>query len=392
MARSPFRSFWLGGFESATHLTVCGERLDLLDATQHDRFVAADYARVRTVGIHTVRDTMRWHLIERNPGQYDFSSVTPFLDASHAQGVQVIWDLLHYGVPCDVDLFSPTFPDRFAAFAGAAARYVRDWSSDVPCYTPINEVSFLSWAAAEVGWMHPCAYGRGLELKRQLVRAWVAAAAAIRAVDARACLISAEPLIHVVPPLGVEDDGGHAAAKRASQWEAWDMITGVREPELGGSAAALDVIGVNFYHDNQWEAPGGEKIAWHLQPRDSRWVPLHQLLVETWTRYGRPLCIAETSHVGVGRAEWIREITDEVCLALRSGVPLEGVCLYPIIDRCDWNDPSHWHNSGLWDLVRQPDGTWRRDLCVGYAEELARCQQRVHQVREAVLAPQACGR
>ena len=31
-------------------------------------------------------------------------------------------------------------------------------------------------------------------------------------------------------------------------------------------------------------------------------------------------------------------------------MPIDGVCLYPIIDRPDWENPMHWHKSGLWDV------------------------------------------
>jgi hypothetical protein len=89
------------------------------------------------------------------------------------------------------------------------------------------------------------------------------------------------------------------------------------------------------------------------------------------------MLIAETSHVGSGRAEWIRELTDEVVLAVEAGVPLQGICLYPIIDRFEWDNPSHWHNSGLWDFHHEPDGTLRRVLAQPYAAELARSQSRL---------------
>ena len=69
------------------------------------------------------------------------------------------------------------------------------------------------------------------------------------------------------------------------------------------------------------------------------------------------MIISETSHFGVGRAPWMREITDEVRRALQIGVELQGVCIYPILDRPDWEDLSHWHNSGLWDL--RPAGSGR---------------------------------
>ena len=143
---------------------------------------------------------------------------------------------------------------------------------------------------------------------------------------------------------------------------------------------------MNFYHDNQWEHPGGEKIHWHIHPRDSRWVPFHLLLKGVYDRYRRPLLVAETSHVGIGRAEWIREMADEVCLAMEDGVPLEGVCLYPIVDRFEWNDPTHWHNSGLWDYDILPDGTFARVLNIEYATEFRRSQQKVAEAMERITS------
>lgn len=200
---------------------------------------------------------------------------------------------------------------------------------------------------------------------------------ALREVDPDVRLVSVEPLIHTVPPRGLDDVDGLAAAQTESQWEAWDMIAGDRAPELGGAARYLDIVGVNFYHDNQWEVPGGKKLAWHVHPRDDRWVPFHRLLLGAWQRYRRPILIGETSHVGIGRAEWLRELTDEVLLALQAGVPLEGLCLYPIIDRFEWENPAHWHNSGLWDLEHQVDGALHRVLNVPYATELRRSQRRL---------------
>jgi beta-glucosidase/6-phospho-beta-glucosidase/beta-galactosidase len=384
---SLFQSFWLGGFESACHLTRSGQRIDMLAATQHDRFVADDYARLRALHITTVRDTVRWHLVEQTAGHYDFSSVAPYVRAAREQGMQVLWDLLHYGWPVELDIFSPAFVDRFAAFCRATVRYLRT-ELDRPLFlTPINELSFFAWAAGEVGWFYPYAKHRGGEVKRQLVRSWVAAVDAVRDVDPDVRLVSVEPLIHNVPPRGKPDIDQRAAIQRASQWEAWDMIRGARDPDLGGADRYLDIIGVNFYHDNQWEVPGGEKIHWHILPRDPRWVPFHQLLEEAYGRYERPILIGETSHVGVGRAEWLREITDEIIIAIEHGVPLEGVCLYPIIDRFEWEDPTHWHNSGLWDFVHEPDGTYRRVLNERYADELRRSQIRIADLRAGEADP-----
>lgn len=378
----------MGGFESACHVNGMGVRLDMLQATQHDRFVAEDYRSLRSVRIGTARDTVRWHRVEAAPGVFDFSSVDPYIQAANDAGVEVIWDLLHYGWPDGLDIYSESFVARFAAFCAATARHLRDRGPAPRFYTPINELSFFSWAAGEVGWFYPYSRHRGVEMKRQLVRAWIAGVDAIRAVDPGARIVSVEPLIHTVPPRGSEHDVAQAATQNESQWEAWDMITGRIQPDLGGREHYLDIIGVNFYHDNQWEVPGGAKIHWHVKPRDNRWVPLSRLLCQAYDRYRRPIMIGETSHVGSGRAEWLRELTDEVLIAIEAGLPLEGICLYPIIDRFEWNDPTHWHNSGLWDFTVEADGTFRRVLNEEYADELARSQLRLARLGFGSVEPE----
>jgi len=354
----------------------------MIAATQHDRMADEDYARLAEFDIRTVRETVRWHLIEQAPGRYDFSSLEPMARAAARHGIKPIWDLCHYGWPADVDIFAPEFVERFRTFSAAVAVHLRENGFGCSFFTPVNEPSFLAWAAAEVGWFHPFAKGRANEAKRQLVRAMIAGGEAVLDRCPGSRLVSVDPLIHTVPPAGHPEMAAEAAAYRESQFEAFDMLAGERLPELGGSPERLDIIGVNFYHDNQWEYPGGRKIHWHIRPRDSRWVPFHRLIAGVYERYRRPIFVAETSHVGVGRAEWIREMTDEVCLAIEAGVPIAGICLYPILDRFDWDDPSHWHNSGLWDYDIQADGSFRRVLNEVYAAELRLCQGKVRRVLE----------
>lgn len=371
-----FRSFWLAGFESACQVTRAGRRLDMIALTQHDAQAADDYARIRRLGMHAARDGIRWPLIERG-GEFSFASLAPMAQAARRHQIQVIWNICHYGWPADLDVFAPAFAERFARFCRVVARFFADQSDDVPFYTPINEISFLAWAAGSVGYIHPCEYGRGLELKRQLVRAVIAGCEAIWEVDPRARFVHVDPLIHVVTPRGRPDLANTAAEQRAAQFEAWDMLAGRAHPDLGGAPRYLDIMGINFYHANQWEHPGDDgaaRLRWEDSPRDDRWRPLSQLLAEVYTRYRRPLFISETSHFGVGRGAWISEIAQEVCQARAAGVPIEGICLYPIIDRPDWDDLEHWHNSGLWDLPRDSDGRLRRVLNHEYAAELRRAQ------------------
>lgn len=370
-----FTSFWMGGFESATHVNKHGTRLDLIATTQHDVLINQDYALMKAAGMSVVRDAARWHLIEKQPGVYDFSSLLPMLQAAQLHDMQVIWDICHYGFPPDVDLLSPEFVTRFTDYTTALARFIKSNSRGIPFYCPFNEISFFSWAAGEEGWIHPFLQKRGAEVKQQLVRACISAADAIREVDPRSRLVYVDPVIHVHPPRDRPDLIEAARLYTESQYEALDMFMGKINPELGGHPRYLDIIGVNFYHSNQWEY-GGERLRWEDEPRDDRWVPLHKILSDVHKRYHRPLFIGETSHVGVGRARWITEIADEVCIALQAGIPVQGVCLYPIIDRPDWENENHWHNSGLWDLTREQD-TWTRVLNSEYAGALQEAQCKV---------------
>jgi hypothetical protein len=71
-------------------------------------------------------------------------------------------------------------------------------------------------------------------------------------------------------------------------------------------------------------------------------------------------------------------IADEIGEVIKQGVPFCGVCLYPIIDRPDWdhfNVP--WHNAGLWDAEVSEDKLPTRDLYLPYAEALLKAQNKL---------------
>ncbi len=346
-----FRSVLMGGFESSSHRRPDGRQLDLIAATRHDERALDDYHLLRAHGISTVRDALRWHLIEVAPGRYDWSSFLPMLRAARDAGVQVIWDLCHYGLPHDLDIWSPAFLDRFAAFAAAAARIVQaEGEGEVPIYCPVNEISYWAWAGGDHGRMYPLDFGRGPALKRQLAHAAIVAIEAVRSVEPHARFIQAEPLIHVAtPPNAPEVDVAGAAAHREAQFEAYDMIAGRLAPELGGSAAHLDIVGVNFYPDNQLFRAGDTIPLGHWLYR-----PLRRLLAEVHARYDRPVLLAETGAEGENVPGWLRYVSGEVRAARRAGVPVEGLCIYPVMDYPGWSDDRHCQCG----LIRS-SGDWR---------------------------------
>ncbi|MBV8911508.1 MAG: beta-glucosidase [Acetobacteraceae bacterium] len=331
-----FRSFFQGGFESSSHRRPDASQLDMIAATDHDVRAEEDYRLLRRAGMGTARDAVRWHLIETAPGRYDWSSWRPMLQAAQAADLQVIWDLCHYGLPHDVDIWSSAFPERFAAFCEAAARFFREHSDEVPFWCPMNEISFWAWGGGDKQYLYPAAIGRGPELKRQLIRAAIAGTAAARGVDRRARFVQAEPLINIVHDLYKPEDREPAAAYNEAQFQAWDMLCGRLDPELGGRPEYLDIVGVNYYWDNQWI-----HNFWQIGVGHRQHVPLHKLLAKVHDRYGRPMLIAETGCEHDNGPPWINWIGGEVRRALRLGLPVHGLCLYPVMDYPGWADDRH---------------------------------------------------
>ena len=173
----------------------------------------------------------------------------------------------------------------------------------------------------------------------------------LRDVDPRARFVHCEPLIsiHHDPATGrprAEAEGWHQA-----QFQAFELLMGRMWPQIGGAPGYLDVVGVNYYSNNQWIHGGPPIDIGHPLYR-----PLSDLLFETYARYRRPIVIAETGVEGDRRADWFRYVSAEVTHAQARGVEVEGICLYPIADHPGWDDDRYCPN-GL--LSHQKDGGGR---------------------------------
>ena len=352
----------MGGFECSTHRIRSGPRLDMIASTRHDVFADADYSRLKQLGMSTARDGLRWHLIEPEPFRYDFASLQQQVAASRLTGVQVIWDYFHYGYPDGLDILTEQFVERFVAFSIAATEYLRSELGDKLVFCPVNEISFFSWAAGRAGTFYPFSKNRAATIKRQLVKCVISSVDAVRAVCPGVRWLLTEPAINVVPARGSSKQG--AARYRQAQFQALDMVAGTADPELSGGPHYLDIIGLNYYVHNQWTHPGRRPIS----IKHPLYRPPHELFGEFYARYGRPMIIAETGIEDEKRAGWFQYVSGETRTALDQGVPLEGLCLYPVVNHPGWEDARHCHN-GLWDY---PDETGSRSIYEPLEQEIRR--------------------
>lgn len=339
-----FDSFLQAGFECSSHRRRDGVRLDLIRATGHDRHVLSDYRLCREYGLRTIRDGLRWHLIERSPGKYDWSSWRPALEAAEEVGVQVIWDLFHYGSPDCIDQGSPDFAQRFTDFALAAVELQQSISRRPPVLCPLNEINFLAWAVDD-GYFPPVGPMQKGWFKRQLVRTAVTASRAIKQRWPQTVLIWAEPLIHVAPHDRRRETIRAAERNRAGMFEAYDWIMGTAEPELGGDRSLVDVIGLNYYPHNQWYYKGPTIPMGHHEYR-----PLADMLIEMADRYSKPIMLSETGAEGTGKPSWLHYVCNEVRLAMSRGADIRGVCWYPITAYPGWDNSRH-AETGLFSTI-----------------------------------------
>lgn len=381
MARHPgiFPTFFLSGFECSNFLWKDGVRRNLVAETGHDRHAAEDYRILGSLGIAVAREGIPWPLVDRG-GAYDFSMIDPYIEAMNASKITPIWDLCHYGYPDDLDPFSGAFTERFARYCRACAEYVMPKLRGPHFFTPINEITFFSFCAGEWGWAAPyrCSREDRARLLEALCRAAIAGVKAIRDVDPQARMVHIDPLVRVVAPRDRPDQEEAARYEtHVDSFLAWDIICGREHPEFGGSPEILDIVGTNVYSFGQMEYRESGPHA-PLEPGDERIAPLCDMLDTVWQRYRRPMIIGETSGLGHGRPDWLRDVMGESLAAVRRGMDLQGVCLFPAVDMPDWHT-GEWVGNGICDVLDQC-GELKRLPNQAYVEELRRWQKELNRV------------
>ena len=338
-----FNTFLIGGYECADHINRSGERVNLLKETQHDIRILEDYETLASIGIKTVREGICWSTVETVSGIFDFSEVHNRMLAAEKFDIQQIWDLIHFGYSDGIYPTHPHFCERFVKLCEAFALFYKTHSKQPLFVVPINEISFLSWHSGDVRGTVPFAVNSGWDIKYHLCKAAILGIKTLKNMDPNCTIVLVEPLVKI----HVSELQKDVYELNENQFQAMDIIAGRICPELGGAEEFLEILGFNYYWNCQWEV-NGEPLLW--PDVQQKRTPFSELLQMVNDRYKKPIFVSETGHFGTGRAEWLEEIVTECLLAKNNGVDLNGICIYPVTDRPDWDDLSSYSNCGIWDL------------------------------------------
>lgn len=341
----------MAGFECTDQINAFGNRVDFLEITGHLSMLDDDYKNLSIFGMKTVREGIRWSAVEKIPYQYDFSTVAEMITVAQENDIQQVWDICHFGFPDDLTPLHPMFARRFASLCRAFVQFYRMLVPEGELIvTPINEVSFLSWLGGDVRGTSPFCVGQGWEVKYRLMKAYIEGVEAMKEVDETVRIMTTEPLVNIIPHENAGQEEINLAMKiHDDQFQVLDILCGKICPELRGKPEYLDILGYNYYFNNQWVLSTHDFLEWREAFNDFRYVPLHQLLKSAYQRYQCPFVLTETSHPQEDRPLWIKMIAEESALVLSAGLPLWGVCWYPILNRPDWDNLDDWHHSGLWE-------------------------------------------
>jgi beta-glucosidase len=336
----------IGAFES-TYLPA--HDTDIFESTAHDVRWKQDLALLSNSGVSRLRYPIRWHRVEAEVGVFDWRSTDSVLLYLRDNGFRPIVDLVHH------TSYPRWLTGGFAdpRFGAAYLRYSREFARRYPWvqeYTLFNEpFSTLFLTGHEAIWPP---YHEGLtNFVAQLLNVLPAVSRASR--DFGEMLPDAKHVwVDTCEHHTGSGVGGSAYARMANErrFLVLDSFLGRGYDNSGPLAELLrdaggeplqdlepgriDVLGLDYYAHCQWhfDDTGGA-------PNTPFPLPLAEQIHLYWDRYKVPCLITETNIRGrtSDRATWFKYVLEQSEAARRMGVPLDGICWFPVIDSTDWD-------------------------------------------------------
>lgn len=356
---SPEGFVWAGGIENTFigQTERLGERvLDEFLLTNHYQYYREDLDRVKSLGIRALRYGMPWYKAEPEKGRFDWDWIDRAIDYAAGTGVEIVFDLMHYGTPLWLDnqFLNTDYEKHVADWATAFTRRYKD---RVKYYTPFNEPLVCSEFVGLRGMWPPYLRGADGQVKiiRNIARGMALTIEAIRAEYSDAIMVNVDAAGEVLPDT---PDLAEAAAKEtAKTFMATDLTLGMvgddhilRDWFLqhGMSEADLvwhhehkqdvELVGTNYYPEVSQQRLvryGNELIR---KPISGRAAGMKSSVKAFWERYKRPVIVSESSLNGTieERGKWLAEAVEAVRDIRADGLPLVSFIWFPVFDLVDW--------------------------------------------------------
>jgi beta-glucosidase len=393
--QQPFR--WVAGIEGSIipHLNI-----DQYRWTQHDRFWRQDLELTAwDLKCHWLRYSLPWSTIQSAPTSWDWSWCDDRFDAAAKLGIQLIVDLVHFGVPAWLpDAFGDLlFPDALEAFSREFGRRYRGHPA-VASVCPINEPLVTAFFAGDAGLWPP--HGTGLQgytvILSRIAQALSRSIRALRETMGEVEIIHCDSLevaktdepdsSEKTSPHLTESLGADVARRMERRHIVMDLVLGRVGPKhplrqwLLGHGLPLydlnwflrhpqrvDVIGLDYYFHTEVELYTSPEGYYRQRPARKPYG-LYRATQAYWHRYHLPFMITETSAAGsdAQKVAWLQRCVEDVRRLRADGFPCIGFTWWPLLDHLDWDgamlhQTGHIHPVGIYSLRRTEHGELVRE-------------------------------
>jgi beta-glucosidase len=352
-------------FEEEPGRIAQGERSGL--AVDHWNRMAEDVALMTALKANAYRFSIEWSRVEPEEGRSDEAAWARYGELlrllSEARITPMV-TLLHFSLPIWMadrgGVTAPDFPDRFARFAGEAARR---FGPEVELWCVLNEPNVQMYLGYVTGTWPPGkkSPAEAVQAAAGLLRAHAKAARAIRAASSRAKVGVAMNLADFQPASrwSLPDWVAARGAATSFDWAFYDSIAAGRvrfdspgfprvDEALADLAGSADWFGANYYTRNLVHFSPAEPgmVALRTGTRDQ--TDLHQeiypegllsLLRTASKRYALPIYVTENGIAdgsGDKRGPYIRSHVHAVARAIAEGIPVRGYFYWSLMDNFEW--------------------------------------------------------
>ncbi len=303
--------------------------LDVLQTTEHFQRYTKDLSLVKSLGIGKLRVSFPWHIIEYEPGHFNWTWMDAYVKECDNLGIGIIADPLHHiSFPkwLDKGFLNPEFPSSYYRFfIEVVSRY-----PSIKDYTIINEPLVTALFSCEVGTWFPFERNK-LDLALENIKDVFSKCSSLLQLRGKRHIYVEATEYHYGTC-----DSSYNHAREKNEWR-FSLID-----DLLQQGVIIDVLGLDYYAHSEFE--------WCSEGRRETTNPsgFYTIAMEYYNRYKIPIALTETNIRGyiTDRQTWFKHMYLQ-CLQLSKEIPFEFMLWYPFIDSTDWDSLLTQYNRNI---------------------------------------------